>query len=131
MVNLTTSSEKVQDIVQENTESQEVTIQKKKYSYNEMKEISDKIGDAIVGTKYIEVMSMICVNEIENVVEVKMRDLSYEKDFRAEICDHPCIRFEKMEVEPSKTDLKPSGYISNPTSVLTALYLAEFRRIFF
>lgn len=77
---------------------------------------NNKIGDAIVGTKYIEVMSMICVNEIENVVEVKMRDLSYEKDFRAEICDHPCIRFEKMEVEPSKTDLKPGGYISNPTS---------------
>ncbi len=44
---------------------------------------NNKIGDAIVGTKYIEVMSMICVNEIENVVEVKMRDLSYEKDFRA------------------------------------------------
>ena len=117
VVNLTTSSEKVQDIVQENTESQEVKFQEKRYTYNELEGISNQIGDAIIGTKYMEVMSMICVNEIENVVEVKMKDLSYEKDFRAEICDHPCIRFEKMNLEPTKTALKPGGYIGSTSGI--------------
>jgi len=111
VVNLTTSSEQVQKLVQDGTKSQEVEIQKKKYTYEELKEVSDQIGDAIIGTKYMEVMSMICVNAMKNVVEVKMRDLSYEKDFREEICNHPCIRFEKMDLEPSKTNLKPGGYI--------------------
>ena len=55
VVNLTTSSEKVQDIVQEKTESQEVAIQEKKYTYDELMGVQRKIADAIAGTKYIEI----------------------------------------------------------------------------
>ena len=36
MVNLTTSAEDVQDIVQENTESQEVKFEEKEYTYDEL-----------------------------------------------------------------------------------------------
>ena len=115
VVNLTTSSEKVQDIVQDGTESQKVEFHRKKYTYEELKEVSDQIGDAIAGTKYIDVVSSVGVNEIDNAVEVAMTDLSYEEGFRREICNHECIRFNKTmyESEPAKTDLKPGGYIGN------------------
>lgn len=118
VVNLTTSSEKVQDIVQENTESQKVEFQEKKYTYEELTEVSDQIADAMVGTEYMEVVSSIGVNEIDNAVEVELDDLSYETGFRAEVSNHECIRFKKSlhEVQAGKTDLKPGGYIGNYSS---------------
>lgn len=57
VVNLTTSSEKVRDIVQENTESQEVKFKTQKYTYDELLCVYQKIQEAIENTEYASVVS--------------------------------------------------------------------------
>lgn len=113
VVNLTTSSEKVQDIVQENTESQEVEFREREYSYDELMGVSNQIAEAISDTKYMELVSSISVSQKQNAVLVKMRDSSYEDDFRADICDEACVRIQKSscDMKPLKTNLMPGGYI--------------------
>ena len=117
VVNLTTSSEKVQDIVQEKTESQEVAIQEKKYTNDELMGVQRKIADAIAGTKYIEIVSSVGVSQKDNAVVVRMSDPSYADDFRKDICDDECVQIgmEPYKISPDKTYLKPGGYIDNPS----------------
>lgn len=115
VVNLTTSSEKIKDMVQENTESQEVQFKKQKYSYEELMDVYENIRASIEGTKYMDVVSSFGVDEINNKVTVKITDMSYAEGFRADICDAECIHFMKApQNTTTKSYLKPGGYIGIP-----------------
>lgn len=115
VVNLTTSSNKIKDIVQENTETQEVKFTKQKYTYDELMSTYKKIGSAINNTKYAEVVSSFYLDEINNVVVVNISDLSYVEDFKKDICNDKSIQFkvESKKIVPTVTKLKPGGFISN------------------
>ena len=115
VVNLTTSSEKVQDIVQEKTESQEVKFEEKDCTYDELIDAYEKIKASIDGTKYFDVDKGLYLDLVNNQVTVEMSDLSYAQDFREDICDAECIDMKKAmgEAETQKTYLKPGGYIDN------------------
>ena len=76
VVNLTTSSEKIKDVVQENTKSQEVQFKRQKYSYEELMEVYENIRTSIEGTKYMDAVSSFAVDEMNNEVTVKSTDTS-------------------------------------------------------
>ena len=113
VVNLTTSSEKIKDMVQKNTESQEVQFKKQKYSYEKLMEVYESIKTSIESTEYMEVISSFAVDEMNNNVTVKITDLSYVDGFRKDICDAECIHFvkEHEKISTEKSYLKPGGLI--------------------
>lgn len=115
VVNLTTSSIKTKNIVQENTESQKVKFQKQEYTYDTLLKAYEKIGNAINDTKYAKVVSSFYVDEINNAVVVDISDLSYADSFKEDICDDNCIQFNETaeKIAPTTTKLKPGGYIGN------------------
>lgn len=100
VVQLTTSSQEIKDVVQQSTVSQKVEFGQKKYSYDELKKTYDKIYAAMQkskeSTKYVSEFS---IDEANNVVLVALRDLSYKDKFLTEICNDSCIQFEKYAVE--------------------------------
>lgn len=117
VVNLTTSSERIKDIVQENTEAQEVKFKKQAFTYDELMESYRKIGNTIRNTKYADVVSSFYVDEINNAIVVDISDLSYIDGFKQEVCDDECIEFNKADkkIAATTTNLKPGGYIDNST----------------
>ena len=93
VVQLTTDAKEILDIVQKSTISQEVRFRKQRYSYSELMKTYNKLVAIAENTKLYDMANSFALDEVNNAVEVRLRDISYEDRFRKEICDDACIRF--------------------------------------